>query len=294
MITIAPPLNSENRIESGEAIIVGEDEEGVTKEIHIPIGNGTSTINSIAEVELYKVAEVDNGVKSDITTPTTTPSAEPQKAEGSADITPNGTIELDLKGKIAVKKVTIRVEGTKSKKLADIAKVEFLNDMGNKIPEPKLDVPDNVIANQFSDEKAIITWDHLTNVTGYEVRLKAKIKGKDVEEYHSVQGNMLTLEQIGGTGIKDLTKTEVTVEVRSINGEWKSAYSEATIMKIVTFNRPPKPEYVTVTGAYRELKVSWRETNKADSFDIYYRKYEDGEYIHVNEEPIPGTSTSYI
>lgn len=54
--------------------------------------------------------------------------------------------------------------------LVDISKVEFLNGMENRIPEPEMDIPQNVKA-QGADKSFTLTWDNSKNVTGYEVEI---------------------------------------------------------------------------------------------------------------------------
>ena len=54
----------------------------------------------------------------------------------------DGKITVDLGGQVAVKKVTFRItKTTNGGTLADISRVEFLNDMTNRIPEPEMDIP---------------------------------------------------------------------------------------------------------------------------------------------------------
>lgn len=64
-----------------------------------------------------------------------------------ADATAKQPLVIDLGGKIAVKRVVIRIFGsTKTNNLVEISKVEFLNDTENRIPEPEMDIPKNVQA----------------------------------------------------------------------------------------------------------------------------------------------------
>lgn len=54
----------------------------------------------------------------------------------------DGTIEINLGEQVAIKKVTIVVTASAtSTDLIEIVKVEFLNDMENRIPEPELNIP---------------------------------------------------------------------------------------------------------------------------------------------------------
>ena len=54
----------------------------------------------------------------------------------------DGTIEVNLGEQVTIKKVTIVVTASAtSTDLIEIVKVEFLNDMENRIPEPELNIP---------------------------------------------------------------------------------------------------------------------------------------------------------
>lgn len=65
-----------------------------------------------------------------------------------ADQTGEGSIVINLGGQIAVKKVTLRITGTSNQgNLAEISKVEFVNDMEKRIPDTQWDTPENLQAN---------------------------------------------------------------------------------------------------------------------------------------------------
>ena len=66
-----------------------------------------------------------------------------RRSGGVAILHKDGSISVDFGGQIAVKKVTIQITNTtsQSNNLVEISKVEFVNDMENKIPEPELNIP---------------------------------------------------------------------------------------------------------------------------------------------------------
>ncbi len=67
---------------------------------------------------------------------------------------------------IAVKKVTIKVTATSGgTNLAEISKVEFVNDMESRIPAPQMDIPQNLQV-QTGSKTFTVTWDPAVNVTG--------------------------------------------------------------------------------------------------------------------------------
>lgn len=78
---------------------------------------------------------------------------------------------MDAGKQVAVKKVSLRITGTESGgTLAEITKVEFLNDMENRIPEPEMNIPQNLAA-AGADKSFTLTWDPQVNITGYEVEI---------------------------------------------------------------------------------------------------------------------------
>ena len=82
----------------------------------------------------------------------------------------SGTIVLDFGGQLAVKRVTIKITGTKkTEPLVNIAKVEFVNNMEERIGAPQLDIPS--LNEPVSENEALtLSWSAQRNVTGYKQR----------------------------------------------------------------------------------------------------------------------------
>lgn len=82
---------------------------------------------------------------------------------------------IDLGGQVAVKRVTIRVTAAQkgSNNLVEISKVEFLNGMENRIPEPEMNIPKN-FRPEPENKAFTLGWDKEPNVTGYEVEIEHK------------------------------------------------------------------------------------------------------------------------
>ncbi|MDE7210883.1 MAG: hypothetical protein K2O03_05485, partial [Lachnospiraceae bacterium] len=70
----------------------------------------------------------------------------------------SGNIRVYLGSQIAVKKVTLTITGMlNNNNLAEISKVEFANGMEDRIPEPDMDIPENLRAVAGS-EKIELSW----------------------------------------------------------------------------------------------------------------------------------------
>ena len=77
-----------------------------------------------------------------------------------------GLLKIDLGGQIAVKKVTFRITGTTNGgSLAEISKVEFLNDMEKRISEPSFNIP-QILSATGGNRSFTLTWEAKTNITG--------------------------------------------------------------------------------------------------------------------------------
>lgn len=80
----------------------------------------------------------------------------------------DGSIVVDFTDpeQIAVKKVTIKITATSnSSNLAEISKVEFVNDMESRIPAPTMNIPENLTAEPGS-QTFTLRGDAQVNVTG--------------------------------------------------------------------------------------------------------------------------------
>ncbi|MDE6088224.1 MAG: M60 family metallopeptidase [Oscillospiraceae bacterium] len=206
-----------------------------------------------------------------------------------AKIDQNGNISIDLKGQVAVKKVTLAITGLQQKQLADgneapnlaeISKVEFVNGMEKRIPEAATDSPEGLTAKAGS-EKFDLTWDPCINVTGYEVQIKQDDKVIQTLDTTS------TSIQVSGDDIKNFIT--YTVSVQSVNGNWRSGYCDPIEVTPKATKRPDKPDNVKATGTYRGIKVSWAKMDDTQSFTVFYKlRDSDEEYTAIPD--ITGTS----
>lgn len=244
--------------------------------IAVPSDSQNKPTSGVIEVEL------ESGVTQKI--PFGQSSARAARALNTAHATieADGTVKVDFGGQIAVKKIVIRVTGTSSTKLADIASVTFLNNMGDRIPEPEMNVPSNLVAIA-GDKEFTVTWDVQTNVTGYEVRI---ING-GAEQIVASELPTITISSFNGK--KLVNGTAYDVSVRSVNGEWSSPYSDAITVTPKASKAPSAPENVMVTGKYRALAISWKKMDDTDFYTLYYRAQGEQDFQQVDAW-ITGTS----
>ncbi len=278
LLSIAPSSDVENNITEGTIIVDGynvKTNEEVKIECKIG-GNGKklSKVKSLGKLASYHAIMRD--VTSSIQLAATS-------IEGEASIDSNGVIVVDFGDVIAVKRVFIHVTGTTSNHLADISKVEFLNGMEDKIPEPELNIPQLRKADidaSITEESFMVKWDTEPNVTGYQVSITANLGGTEITQVFDVDGHQIKIEQFNGKSIKDLLDQDPTsedftvyhVKVRSVNGEWHSPYSEAYPVKPKPTSVPNAPTGVTLKGGYQQMKVSWNADPRATSYIVEYKQ----------------------
>lgn len=254
-IVIAPAGEPENNIKGGSVVVQAEDGE----EYEIPIQSSDVETRS-SNPQSVKTVNIDGTISV-----RTIPYAAKVLEGASVKVASDGSIVIDLGQQIAIKKITINVTATGSNRLADISKVEFLNDMKDYIPEPEMAKPTG-LSGTVGSKKITLTWDNMNNVTGYEVA----ISSNGSTEYQRVETNTITITSFGGKELKNLTTYEV--KVQSINGNWKSGFCDAKSFTPKPAGVPPKPDYVNAVGEYKSLYVEWKQMDDTDSYTVYYRK----------------------
>ncbi|MCM1364133.1 MAG: M60 family metallopeptidase [Faecalibacterium sp.] len=198
----------------------------------------------------------------------------------------DGSIVVDLGKQVAIKKVTIVVTATAtSAKLTEIAKVEFLNDMETRIPEPEMNIPQNVQAAGAGDSFTV-SWDAESNVTGYQVAISAIDKnGKAYDErFYNAGVNSIKIQNFKG-GVKDKVTPLWTykIRVKSVNGEWSSAFSQTVSHYQLAASAPDAPDNLKLNGKYRQIDASWKDMPGTEKYSLEYREVGTEEFTAVHE-----------
>ena len=197
------------------------------------------------------------------------------RSAGGAYVQSDGSIVVDFGGQIAVKKVTIKVTAVSNKgNLAEITKVDFLNDMESHIPPPQMDIPQNLKAEP-GNQSFTLQWDPAVNVTGYEVL----ISQGDQSETVRTASTSLSVTTFGGKKLQN--NTHYAVQVQSVNGEWRSGYSAAVDVTPKADKLPPAPDALTLNGRFQRIEASWANMKDTDTYNVYYRKDGDSDFIKV-------------
>lgn len=195
----------------------------------------------------------------------------------------NGVITINFGKKIAIKRVTFtftEIQQQGGVPLAEISKVEFLNKMEEQVKPPEMNIPD-ILSTTPGSKKITISWSAQTNVTGYEISVegvkKGDTSGKVYQTVTSVKATgsenpttELTAFAAGKKGSLE-NGVEYTIKVQSVNGMWRSGWSQPVKATPAATKVPTAPENVTITGRYKGLTVSWKAVEDCDTYNLYYR-----------------------
>lgn len=238
-----------------------------------PISNGVITIvyTDEAGVEQEKAIPVDDGIHYLLA-----------DSAVRAERDSRGNIRLHLGSQIAVKKVTLTITGMKNNNdLAVISRVEFVNGMEERIAEPEMDIPLNL--KVVGGNKSIsLSWDSCINVTGYEVLIRQGSR----QETRMSAGNVLDITTFGGKELENYKEYQICVQ--SVNGTWRSGYSDEVTAVPKAGGKPDKPDNVSAAGNYQSILVSWKQMKDTLSYNLYYKESGTGEYQRI--EGITGRS----
>lgn len=235
--------NKENPIQKATVDITYIDAEGNEQTVTAPIENGVE--------HLLRTSDVQVSMDED------------------------GNIQIHLGSQIAVKKVTLTIQGMQNNNnLAEISKVEFVNGMENRIPKPDMDIPTNP-AVETGSEEFTLTWDACKNVTGYEVL----IEHNGEQDTYTVKNNSLKVTSFNEK--KLVNKEQYTAKVQSVNGTWKSGYSESVTAVPKADKKPDAPENVKAVGKYKSVEVSWKNMKNTEFYNLFYREKGQEEYTKI-------------
>lgn len=194
----------------------------------------------------------------------------------------SNTIVIDLKGQIAIKKVTIKIKASSTDNLAEIGKVEFLNNVYTEVPILTVDRPTNVQIEEMS-ESFKITYNHAPNVTGYEIIVK------EMNGDQAVKNNIYqtTYNEFTVNGLKNYKDYNVCVE--SVNEEWKSGCTDFIKVTPKPTRKPPMVDMVTITPVYAGFNIGYKKMDDTLTYNIYYRIKGETEFTKI----IDITTNSY-
>ncbi len=183
----------------------------------------------------------------------------------------DGSFVLDFGTQIAVKRVTIRITGTKqTEALAEIARVQFVNNMEDRIPAPNLNIPE-IREILSKNEELEVDWNEQANVTGYEIEISGPVKkAEDQTQIVRVLRAPYTISAINDKSLYNYR--DYKIRIRSVNGEWSSPWTETRIAQPAPENPPDRVDNVVASGSFRSVRVSWKDMDDANGYMVFYRE----------------------
>lgn len=238
----------------------------------------------------------------------------------------NKNIVINLNNKVAVAKITIKINNTTKgdRNLAEIAKVEFINDVYKEEQKPDMNIPEITkveTSTATGSEHMTLSWEHEKNVTGYEIKIE------EIDASGNASGNAKVFRTSENSFKYSAVKAyrRYRVSVQSINVEWESGYNTITDdekngvidnidpntmgtngqdatyspkdvtddngivnIMVVPNAKPEPPEGINIIGEYRSLEINWKAHSSAQSFDVYYKKIDSEETNSTKEGTIEG------
>ncbi len=265
------------------------DGSDISETSPVEIGfNLTSEDGQSQSVEQITVAMGENAIESGVLMVTTADESDPVQLEirdgrveaksrmmAARKEEQEGVLTIDLGGQTAVKKVTLVITGLKhGGNLAEISKVEFLNDLESRIPAPTMNIPDGLTLTG-ANKSFEVTWNGQVNVTGYEV----KISYEGQSEIRRAASNHLEVKSFLGGRLKNGEIYEVSVQ--SVNGTWVSGFCPSSTVSPVISGKPDAPDNLKATGGYRRISLTWKNMEDTDSYNVYYRAEGEEAYRQI-------------
>ncbi len=195
---------------------------------------------------------------------------------GSVTRLSDGSLQVNFGNQIAVKKITLTITDTQSNNLAEISKVEFVNGMENRIPAPEMDIPQGLSA-KAGDKRLTLSWNPSTNVTAYELEITGPAKNGSDNEVMTLRTTATQIQISSINNKKLINNREYTIKIQSLNGSWKSGWSDPITAVPKVSGKPEKPDNVEAVGGYRSIEVSWKNMDDTDSYTVLYQPADGSE-----------------
>ena len=184
----------------------------------------------------------------------------------------SNTVTINLGQQVAIKKIKIVVLNPKNDNLAEIGKVQFLNNVVKETPKPASTAPD-IYSIETDSEEISLKWYDISGVEGYEVEYY-KTDGTGTKSSRKVRNGSITI-----TGLDDLE--EYTINVNSYSGsEWKGDTTTVTATPQAIKKADP-PENISISGKFNGLNITWKKMKGATSYNLYYKKQSDTEFEKI-------------
>ncbi len=176
------------------------------------------------------------------------------------------SVTIKLGKRVAVKKIVINVTKVKGSdenpEFAVLQEVKFLKEI---VPENPVKQTLHVrnVKTDPKNESVSLSWDEFPNITGYKVYYGEN--RNSLKDEITVDTNSALVK-----GLKNL-KTYY-FKVTPISDEWEGTASEIVSAVPQPDKVPEKVDMVTVTPLDRALSLSWKKTENAVYYQVFYKE----------------------
>ncbi|MCH5186174.1 MAG: M60 family metallopeptidase, partial [Oscillospiraceae bacterium] len=265
--------------DSGIALPVEFGKEAETEQIEIISPSVTGAIVSGSAMVTYieKGKEITEEIPFD--------SSHPESIELLEASEGTSSVVISLGKRVAVKKVVInvtKVEGEDGKpSFAVVREIKFLKDIVPENPALQSLSVKNVRA-EAKNESILLKWDEFPNVTGYTVYYGRQ---------NGVYTSQVTVDTNSAliTGLKNLTTYFFTVV--PVSDGWEGAKSDVISAMPMPSEKPLKPNMIVIKPMDGALSVSWKETENATYYKVFYKENGAKDFIRFGDK-ITSTSVS--
>lgn len=261
------------------------------QELTIPIEfNKATEMEQIAVVSPDATGAVEAGVATvtyedengnEITEDVHFDSGIPEGVELLSAVEGTRSVVISLGKRVAVKKIVINVTKVKDKDghvdYAVVQEIKFLKDIVPENPAPQNLTVKNVKAEPLN-ESVKITWNEFPNISGYTVYYG--LENGVFDQQLSVDTNSALIQ-----GLKNL-KTYYFTVVPTSDG-WEGGRSEVVSAIPQPNAAPKKPDMVSVTEMDQALSLSWKETENATYYKVFYKEKDSEEaYVQFGDKVV--------
>lgn len=188
------------------------------------------------------------------------------------------SVVISLGKRVAVKKIVInvtKVEGEDDKpQYTVVQEIKFLKDIVPENPAPQVLSVKNVKTQPLS-ESVKLTWNEFPNVSGYVVNYGESSDNLSNEMTVDVNSALVN-------GLKNLKTYYFTVT--PISEGWKGGCSEVVSAMPMPNKAPLKPDMVTVSAMDSALKVSWKNTENATYYKVFYKEADADKFVQYGDK----------
>ena len=177
-------------------------------------------------------------------------------------------VTIPLGRRVAVKEITITVTRTEGGEYTTVESIQFLRDIVPEDPILTANIVKNLTASAGS-ERVSLRWSELPNVSGYRVDYWLQSGGTQ-------KTLRVNVPQAEITGLENLKTYLFTVT--PVDGAWEGIACDPVAATPQPARAPSPPDMVSVGVLDGALSVSWKASEGATFYEVWYKAETDGDF----------------